>query len=58
MLAEVRRNNAGKCARGACEAPLVDSVRHKHSGFLYCVACARKINRACSEDPPFRLDVR
>jgi hypothetical protein len=29
---------------------------HKHSGWRYCVRCARKINAVCPEDPPFDWD--
>lgn len=53
---EHKRNNTDKCARGVCEADISEvSFTHRHSGYRYCIRCARKINDACPEAPPFDL---
>lgn len=45
---EVTNNQAGLCARRAC-GEQHDNAKHKHSGYLYCVRCARLINSSCGE---------
>lgn len=47
-------NQEGKCAREACRASLKNRrnwiFTHKDSGLLYCVCCARLINRSTGMD--------
>lgn len=50
------RNLDNRCARTACEADMGQNrYQHKHLRWLYCHACAIKINAACPESPPFEL---
>jgi hypothetical protein len=44
------------CARAACQRYIgTDGFKHKHLPWRYCLQCARKINAACPEAPPFDL---
>lgn len=56
MTTEQERNDRQRCARTACKVDIRDgSYTHRHSRYRYCIACARRINDACPEAPPFDL---
>jgi hypothetical protein len=56
MRPEEERNSRQRCARTACQDDISrESYVHQHSRYRYCRICARRINAACPEAPPFDL---
>ncbi len=59
MSPEEERNRQQRCARTACQADIQhESYVHKHLRYRYCRICARRINEACPEAPPFDIPTK
>ncbi len=56
MTLEEEARKLTHCARAACQVYIGQrGYQHKHLPWRYCLACARRINAACPEAPPFDL---